>query len=297
MAWEIFMATVLEKIRPVAKKADAGTVHWFNECVEQGKRQVFTNIATVTPGLADIILSKNPDNRSIRPIKLAQYAADMLEGRWTFNGESIKISKDGLLNDGQHRLSAVREAGTPQTFLFVFGVERESRTTLDQGAARTAGDYLAMDGVPNGNLAAGLTRLVMAYEESNGRTISRAKEYTNAQIVKRVVADEGIVSASHYAMAAHKFTRGLANPSIIGACYYILRDEHAGDAEAYMNQVCYGESIRRGDPAFAVRTALSNIERPDKAARMEMIFRGWNAYRQNRPLTLAKTLGSFPALV
>lgn len=291
------MATVATLERPRQKKLEAGTVHWFNECVLRGKREVFTEVITVSPGLADVILSNNPDNRNIKPIKFAQFAADMLAGRWTFNGEAIKISKEGLLNDGQHRLSAIREAGVPQPMLFIFGLARESRTTLDQGAARTAGDYLAMDGIGNGNMAAGIARLVMAFEDGGGRTISKAKEYTNAQVVARVKSDAAIIDATHYACNANKYTRGMAIPSIVGSCFYILCGEHSGDAKSYMDQVCYGENIRRGDPAFAVRTALVNMERVDKAARMEMIFRGWNAYRQNRPLSLAKSLGSFPALV
>jgi hypothetical protein len=291
------MATVATLERPKSKKIEAGTVHWFNECVARGKREVFSEMVTVTPGLANVILESNPDNRNIKPIKLAQFAADMLAGRWTFNGEAVKISTEGLLNDGQHRLSAIREAGTPHPLLFIFGLARESRTTLDQGAARTAGDYLAMDGIGNGNMAAGIARMVMAFEDGNGRTISKAKEYTNAQVVARVKADPAILAATHYAGNANKYTRGMAIPSIVGSCFYILSGEHAEDARAYMDQVCYGENIRRGDPAFAVRTALVNMERVDKAARMEMIFRGWNAYRQNRPLSLAKSLGSFPALV
>lgn len=292
------MATVLERIAPrAAKKPEAGTVHWFNECVERGKREIFAVPITITPALADVMLGRNPDNRKIKPVKLAQYASDMLAGRWSFNGEAIKITGEGLLNDGQHRLTAICEAGLPQQMLVVFGVQRQTRTTLDQGAARTAGDYLTMDGIANGNQAAGIARLVMAYEASDGKTISKAKEYTNAEVVARVKSDESVSEVARYANAAARFTRGLAIPSVIGACLYILNGEHAGDAREYMDQVAYGENIRRGDPAFAVRTALSNLERSDKQARMEMILRGWNAYRQNRPLSLAKSLGTLPALV
>jgi hypothetical protein len=292
---------VLELPTKPAQKAKrvppAGTVTWLNDCIARSKREMVTEVTTVTPGLAEIILDLNPDNRNIKPIKLGQYASDMLAGRWTFNGETIKITKCGLLNDGQHRLRAVVEAGTPQPFLFVFGVDRDTRTTLDQGAARTAGDYLTMDGFHFGTLAAGMARLIMAYEKSKGKTIGAAKDYTNAQIVERVKNDPKIIDAARFAASALKFTKGLVIPSVVGACFYLLSEEHAADADEYMHQVCYGENIRRGDPAFAVRTALSNIERPDKAARMEMIFRGWNAYRQNRPLSLAKSLGVFPELV
>ena len=64
-----------------AKKTDAGTVHWFNECVERGKGEVFSEVTTVTPGLASVLLDKNPDNRNIRAVKVEQFAADMRASR------------------------------------------------------------------------------------------------------------------------------------------------------------------------------------------------------------------------
>ncbi len=294
------MASVLELNTPTKskKQPDAGTVHWFDDCVARAKTSgPFAEITVVTPGLAEQVLERNPDNRNLKPTKLGHFATDMLAGEWTFNGEPIIISRDGELNDGQHRLRAVAEAGTPQPFLVVFGLSRESRTTVDQGSARTAADYLTMDGVPNAAQAAGIARLVMAYEASGGKTLSRAGDFTNAQILGRVETDAEIADAARFASATARYMKGLAIPSVVGACLYVLAGEHAGDARAYMEQIAYGESIKRGDPAFAARTALANLDRPDKAARMEIIFRGWNAYRQNRPLSLAKSLGTLPALV
>lgn len=291
------MATVLELDRPIKRKITAGTVHWFNQCIERGKCEPFAEVVKITPGLADHILKFNPDNRKLKPVKQGQYATDICAGQWKLNGETVIVAKDGFLNDGQNRLTAVVEAGLPIDTFIAFGVERETRTTVDQGAARTAGDYLAMLGVSHGNQIAGIARLVMAYEASGGKSIGKAKDFTNAEVVQRGLNDAAVGRAACYANVAARHTRFLAAPSIIGACLYILRNEDEAVADEYMNQIAYGENIRRGDPAYAVRSALTNLDRLDKSARMEMIFRGWNAYRKNRPLTLAKSLGTFPALV
>lgn len=276
---------------------DAGTVAWFNECVQRSKAGPFAEVVTITPGLASYVLSQNELNRQFRPVKSQHYAEDMMEGRWTFNGEPIIIADTGELNDGQHRMQALIDANICLPFLVTFGASRDSRKTVDQGAARCAADYLAMDGVKNPSVCAGMARLVMAYERQNGKNLSGAKDYTNAQILARVHADDKIHESAHFTATAQAYARGLLIPSIIGTAHYILSEINEIDARDYLNQVCIGENIKRGDPAFAVRAALASYERASKMPCLEIVMRGWNAYRQGRKLTLAKILGTLPALV
>jgi len=291
------MATVLERIAPTkTRKPEAGTVHWFDQCVARGRNEVFTALITVTPGLANVILGNNPDNRNIRATKLAQFAADMRAGRWSLNGEPIIISKSGELNDGQHRLGAIIEANTPIDLLFVFGIERETRTTVDQGAARGAADYLQMRGAQYAAISAVIARTVIAYERSGGQTVAGTKFVTNAEVLERVASDPGIVASSAFAMHHARAFRSFCAPSAIGAAHYILKQEHPSDADAFMEQVCVGESLRKSDPAFAVRERLWTTGKYT-GQKLEVIFRGWNAYRSGRPLKLAKVLGNLPALV
>lgn len=289
------MATVT-KIAPNGQPP-AGTIHWFNECVARSRAAGFAEIVTVTPGLAGHILSRNDDNRNFKPVKAQHYAEDMIAGRWTFNFEPVIIAETGELNDGQHRMQAVIDANVCVPFLMAFGASRESRKTIDQGAARTAADYLSMDGVANATTAAGVARLVMAYEHTDRRGISCAKDYTNAQITTRVHADPAIGDSAKYAHGVSRFTKGMLNPSLVGAAHYFFSEISPADAIEYLDQVCIGENIKRGDPAFAVRGALASYERTGKAPRLEMVMRGWNAFRQGRKLTIAKTLGQFPALI
>lgn len=291
------MATVLERvIAPAKRQPDAGTVQWFHDCVERGKRSVFSETVVVSPGLANVILGDNPNNRNIRPTKLTQFAADMRAGRWAFNGENIIIAKTGELNDGQHRLSAIIEANTPIPLIFQFGVERETRTTVDQGSARTAADYLGMKGATHAATSAAIARIVIAYERSGGQDIAGTKYVTNSEVLDRVRRDPEITVSAHFAQSHAKSTRTFCSPSAIGAAHYLLCREHPSEADAFMEQVCVGENLRRSDPAFAVRERLWTTSKY-AGQKMEVIFRGWNAYRSGRQLKLAKVLGNFPALV
>jgi hypothetical protein len=291
------MATVLERIVPAKiKKPEAGTVHWFDECVARGKRERFSEEVIVTPGLANVILGNNPDNRNVGPAKLAQFASDMRHGRWALNGEPLIIAKTGELNDGQHRLNALIEANVSLPMIFQFGLERDTRFTVDQGKCRSAADYLGMEGMPNATATASIARLVIAYEQSGYDGIADANRVTNAEVRARAETDEDLRVSASFAGSHHKATRNFAAPAIIGFCHYVLTDEHPGDADIYMQQICTGEGLKKNDPAYVVRDRLLNLGR-NRGHKIEIILRGWNAYRSNRPLKLVKVLGNLPALV
>lgn len=287
------MAT-LAKLAP-RQKTEAGTVHWFNECVERSRCGDFDERVTVTPGLAAIILERNPDNRNLSERKVTQYASDMLAGNWIYNGETIKIAKTGELNDGQHRLQAIISANKPIVMKLAFGLERDSRTTLDQGFARTAAHYLAMQGIPFGTLQVSVARFAMAYEQSGGASVKA--DFTNAEVISRVHADPEIHKAAQFADSVRKYAKGLLTPSQIGGLFYVFSDIDEIDATAFLTQVCVGENIKRGDPAFAVRQALAGFDGDIRIDRVEVAMRGWIAFRQGRKLQIAKCLGNLPALI
>jgi hypothetical protein len=292
------MASVLERIVPqsAVKRLEAGTIHWLHECLKRGERGVFSEVIAVTPGLASELLKRNPDNRHIKPVKAQHFASDMLNERWAFNGEPIIVAKTGELNDGQHRLTALIEANTTLPFLFVFGVERETRTTVDQGSARSASDYLAMEGFHYTTSAAAIAKYVMAYERSEGRSLSPRTQITNAEVLARVRTDPAITESAARTMRNHKDYRHLCANSIIGTAHYLLTDIHPKEADTYIDQVCLGENIKRGDPAFAVRATLA-AERRYRDAALEIIFHGWNRYRSGQSLQIVRVNGTFPALV
>ena len=146
-----------------------GSPSWFYGCVDRAKTQgVFSERVMLTPALAAELIKQNPNNRFVRAAKYDQLLSDIIADRWMFNGESILVSTDGLLNDGQHRCLSVIEANKPIDTLITFGLPRESRVSVDQGAAKSAGDYMQMDGVENATTLAAIGGLVIAYERAYG---------------------------------------------------------------------------------------------------------------------------------
>lgn len=280
-------------------QAPHGSPAWFHMMVSKAASEgrTYTESIVMTPDLAVELLRKNPDNRGVRRSKVEQIVKDIVANRWTFNGEAVLVSKEGLLNDGQHRCNAVIEANMGIKTLITFGLERESRTTLDQGVARVASDYMVMAGTPIATTAAAIIRFLIAYENAEGKSLGQRASISNAEIVARYSADPQIAESARFASRHHKDYRRKATPQIIGFCHAVFSRINADDANTFLEQVCVGENIRKTYPAFAVRAGLDR-DRITPVERVHLIFRGWNAFRQKRKLELTKVVGSnLPALV
>lgn len=67
----------------------------------------------ITPEEASNLLETNTnENRKISKGTVQAYATDIISGNWDENiGVAISIDENGVLRDGQHRLSAIVEAG------------------------------------------------------------------------------------------------------------------------------------------------------------------------------------------
>lgn len=286
---------------PARATQEQGTVHWLRQSIERGKRAPFGEVVTISPGLAKVMLDLNDGNRTLRPVKVRHFARDMKLGRWPVNGQSIIISDTGELNDGQHRLNAIIEANVSVPTFVAFGPARETRTTVDQGTAKTAGDYLQMNGQHYGNVLAAVARYVLAYEESDGQNLSAAKHFTNADLTNRALADKGI---AHSVEATAPFVHA-ARPlkmahSVMAFAHYAFDEDPA--ALDFIKAVATGENIKNGQPAFVLRSKLLAQKVGDTYPRdhiVELLFRAWSFEQRGmrvKPSGLA-VLGYLPALV
>lgn len=281
------------------KVKNAATVSWLQQSIHKSRNEIFSEVKTVTPAFAEVLLSNNPDNRRLREIKMAQLVGDMRHGRWTFNGEPIIIAKTGELNDGQHRLQAIVDAKVCLPMMFVFGVERSSRTTLDQGASRNAGDYLHMDGVPNSSQLAAITRMIISYQAAGRENFGRRGHVTPAEILQRAEGKDKmeIMTSARYALNHAGRMKKYATASVIGFCHYTLLNIDIHDGMAFMDALCTGENLQRGDAIMTARERLLALEHRSEVIRTEIIFRAWNAYREQRTMTKIPVHGRFPELI
>jgi hypothetical protein len=231
----------------------------------RGQKEVFTVTTVVTPEMAARLLERNLDNRTIRwkgPARTVEaYAAAMSRGEWDLNGEAVVMSREGLMNDGQHRCEAVVLSGVSPVMQITFGVARESRHTLDQGAGRTPGDILALSGEKNTHQLAHAIQFVWAYDGQRVFGYRPSPKQLQETLEANPELREAITSVRPL-VNEFKGSSGY----LAGAHYVCARVDRAA-AERFLNGVATGLDIHeRGSPVFRFRKRLQ-----DHLARREVI--------------------------
>lgn len=268
---------------------------WLDDRLKRGETEVFSEVITLTPTLAEMLLKRNPGNRTLRQRAVGAYATDISSGNWALNGESIKIARDGLMNDGQHRCHAVVSAGRSIRTVILFGVDRDSRMTVDQGAVRTAGNYLAMNGAKDSNHVAAVASLLWQYEEGGRFATGGYSRPTKAQVAQSAESHPGIYDSI---LAVPTGSRLVATKSLLAFCHYVIA-RRAGRhlADTFILSLGLG-GMARSNPISRVRDRLlgegKKLTTPQK---IELIFRGWNAWRRGETKERSVALkGEIPSL-
>lgn len=273
---------------------------WLSERLAQAKQmpgEVFSTVVDVFPGLAEFLLTKNHDNRKIREMKLHQYVSDMKEGRWKLNGEPIIISEEGYLNDGQHRLKAVVDSGRSIQMLFAFGVKRDTRFTVDVGAARSAGDHLSLQGYTNATMAAAIGRLVIGYENRGERGgMGRASDVSSASVTERVILDDLLREIAGWIDTNRAKMKIFGPGSILGFMFYLFASKKPGHARNFFNRLKEGHDLSINDPIRQVREYLITRNKLTNGNRMEALIRAWNKWVDDEPMTRIHINGNIPEI-
>jgi hypothetical protein len=99
---------------------------------------------TITPELAREYLDRNSeDQRRVTYTNVNKYATDMKEGRWNEELiQPIRIDEEGNLIDGQHRLLAIIESGTPIEMWVQTNLPKQAFYSIDIGDPRAAKDFI-----------------------------------------------------------------------------------------------------------------------------------------------------------
>lgn len=269
---------------------------WLESRMVLARSEVFSENVHITPEIAKVLLARNPNNRKIKIRSLQPLKADIANGAWAFNGESIIISRDGLLNDGQHRLTACVETGVSIQSVVVFGVDREARTTTDQGGARGAGDYLSMRGMSEGaNVVAAVSRLLWQFKKYGALFDQRnmARQPTKAEIV--VVAEANPDIAKSLIAVRTKDAKLLnCSLSLLAFMHFILSERDQDAAQTFMSRLIGGFGFEENSPINAARSKLMRDNRWTQVEKYEILVRAWNAYRAGRPLSKLQINGNSP---
>lgn len=275
-------ASLLKKVGEefVMQSPEKRAAVWLEDQIAKSQSNITTVVADITPALARVMMARNEGNRKINDGLVTSYSRDMANDAWHMNGEPVIVSKDGLLNDGQHRCMAVIEADRTIPAIFVFGVERATRTTVDQGRMRTAGDFLAMGGYTNTNALSAAAGYVWQHANFNCLTHSSRNRPTKGEIVGLIDTHPNIVKSLNKASVPGARTVG--GYSMLAFCHWTFsRVSSPASADSFVEMLTGGAGLQNRDPILYVRNRLINERGRLRANdRAELIFKAWNSWRR-----------------
>lgn len=249
----------------------------------------------ITPELASKWLATNFDNRNPSNSGHKYLVRQIQDGKWKFNGESVKFDENGNLVDGQHRLMAVVEAKKSIDSNVSFGIPREAFHTMDTGKSRTPADILSAKGYKNANILSSVARQLLAIESNNKglhENSIKSTRFDNADVMAFV---HGKADLPEIVTEAHnmwqKMPIKIISSSVYCTMYYLFFKRHTGEARKFMESVALGMGLQPESPALALRQSLEKMynERDKKKYshyhKCTVFARCWNAQRKNEKMS------------
>lgn len=272
--------------KPVGSPTEVARMKaWLDERVAKGAKQYFAEVITLTPVLASLLLDRNPVNRPISKRNAADLAADIANKRFIFNGESIVVSKSGILLDGQHRCQQVVTTGCSIQVVLVFGPDEAARFTIDTGKSKTVSNFLSMKGRHYTHALGAAVNYHLQWRKFEFVNYSASPNIpTKAEILAAAEELRGIDTSVDFTSTCMKTIRSHA---VLAFCHYVFWKKAGREAADYFIQkVIDGDNLRKDDPIYFCRNRLQASKRGETAnSKIELIFRAWNHHRAGTRLS------------
>jgi hypothetical protein len=234
-------------------------------------------------------LKLNTGNRPLDPRQVERFKRLLVDRKWMNTGEPVIVSEDSILNDGQHRLTAIVEANIAAELDIRFGVPREAFHATGTGKARNARHVLAIEGYSNTTRQAAMARLIIHYDKHR---MANQEQVENGDILAVVDADD------HICKIAAKIQRSKFSPTRTGTFGFVLaiaaRSAPLDQVFEFADLVTNGrfESPDESEPKRCLHVrlrdeALRKGERLNALDFTILTVKAWNAWvRGERMLTI-----------
>ena len=255
---------------------------WLSSPPENSRR------VTITPELAlEVLENLNKGNRTKKPEEIRRYAADMKAGNWKLTGESIKFGTDGMLKDGQNRLSACIQASTPFATHVVFGIDPEVFANMDRGKNRNPSDvfHIAQISYPSDTSATVRWLILLESGEAKARTTFQPDYLLREYGELDATTLEGCVKI------ARKIKSLIKQPvGPLAAVYYLARQMNASKADEFFKKWADGEPhpIQQKLTKKIMKMASDNNGRVHDVVRSALLVQAWNYFVKGQKGAMTK---------
>jgi len=239
-------------------------------------------LKNITPDIAEEMLLNNTGNRALNLRHVDRLAKEIKAGRYKINGDMIRLSKNGRVLDGQHRLNAVIKSGIPIQSWVMEDMSDDIFDTIDQlQKTRSAGDTLSCLGNKNAFRLAAALILVDKY--MTGR-VEKSVIYSNGEIEELLVKYPEVKDSIHTNLNGKK----LFMPSVMDACHYLFSRKNSLMADRFMGRLIRGNGLEEGEPEYVLREKLVSNSlskaKLSKAYIFALVIKAWNHRRAGKTI-------------
>ena len=243
------------------------------------------DLVSVTPEMAELWLSGNTVNRKIRIAKVNQYASDMLAGRWGVSNDAICFSPDGLLLNGQHRLSAVIAAGVTVSMLVMRNVPVEAMGNMDTGAKRSSADFFSFMGETHVAALSSALKFALLYSDGRIYRDRKVQEVSHGELLEFLEENPDLRESVKF-VYAHTRPVDLKPTAKIVAHWLFSRAADAEQANLFFELLASRAGLPAGSPILALDSRIREMRRQRvfSTTREELflIVKAWNYWRTGR---------------
>lgn len=241
-------------------------------------------IVVITPEEAVQMLEMNGSNRPLNHQHVERIARQIADGKWRFNGDTIKISKTNDILDGQHRLWAIIEAKQAVETIVVRGIEPDAFATIDtMRKPRSGSDVLALLGATRQRSTISVSLQWLTRWQRKCLETYRAPQnrIENSDIEQAYRDNPGIIRAAEVTTRL----RGLSNPGILAFFYFVLINRNPDLAERMISTLENPAGVGINDPFFRLRSYFtSDKSRKDPLITIVYMIKAANAAYENREI-------------
>ena len=271
---------------------------------------------SIGPDQAKALLSSNIKNRDLSQSFVNRYAADMLNHNWSDDVSMIRVDEEGNLQDGQHRLEAVVQSGTTQSFVVAENCPVEDFKKLDLGRGRTSRDALTVLGYKRPRIMSGAIRLVSLWNRGKltESTVKYQTESGTPNVNSHLSKADTIIQAIEYAKK-----HPMVNPLIESACgfqksfrivpasvfgAFLFKANELGDTTTDFAKEFLAEFVDcNGKPGTATHSLFTKLVQQSKQNinyglpnRLALFVVAWNAWIKGKPRINIVAKGGVPKM-
>lgn len=206
------------------------------------------SIEFASKAMVDALLTLNTSNRNIRPAVVRYHKDSIDRGEWCLTNQGVGVDVLGRLVDGQHRLTAIRDAGYPPVrFVLVVGLPKEAQSAVDIGAKRTRTDIINfMMNTTLHSMTVGALNVLL----KDDRSWSGSSGFSPAQLCAKYEQSEAGISLINGKLM--EFT----NSAVIAGIIACTTHENVDKVRGLVDLLIGGAGLECGDPIYTLREYL-----------------------------------------